>query len=412
MAVDVISADALQQTMSSLDSELEKENLTTDDKCEIQGLIGTAFKQLKALQDSKEPLEPKSVAQISDNEARLVKLINEGKFVISIPKPTSFDSLADIQLALLADSKLSKSEIKNIYKFLSEGDNFKEFLNVRGEEHRNAQFDLLTKVISEDLNDHTSLKEKIFAFAFTTERMNYICIEDKDFPKEYHASLLELEKSIKSKDILKKIDTFEKMSRPSYEAWEKECMSGSGTIASGPDKASAWKKAREKIIEKLRSGGKAGTSLQIAHRSLVEADKDAKPGIFRSQKDIVRIGGAGSAGLPPCGVDINELYESYSRWLDDELIKCKSGEKSAILLAAQAGQKLVSLHPFHNGNGRLSRMASDFVLLSCGLPPAVHGTEELDASFGLEAKSHEKCRKMLQKTRDGVVKSHRKISVK
>ena len=54
-------------------------------------------------------------------------------------------------------------------------------------------------------------------------------------------------------------------------------------------------------------------------------------------------------------------------------------------LAAKMYQRLVSIHPFMDGNGRTCRLAMDWVLLSHGLPPAAMQGEEVNvAVFGLD----------------------------
>jgi hypothetical protein len=46
-----------------------------------------------------------------------------------------------------------------------------------------------------------------------------------------------------------------------------------------------------------------------------------------------------------------------------------------LLLAAQLYQRLLSIHPFQNGNGRTARLVLDWLLLRQGLPPAVFGND-------------------------------------
>jgi len=54
-----------------------------------------------------------------------------------------------------------------------------------------------------------------------------------------------------------------------------------------------------------------------------------------------------------------------------------------IELAARTYQRLVSVHPFPDGNGRTSRLVMDYVLRSNGLPPAALDDVNV-AAFGLE----------------------------
>lgn len=60
----------------------------------------------------------------------------------------------------------------------------------------------------------------------------------------------------------------------------------------------------------------------------------------------------------------------FMDWLEKGLEGCENGKINPILLAAQAYQRLVSIHPFSDGNGRTTRMVMDYILQRYGLPPA------------------------------------------
>ncbi|WP_420420708.1 Fic family protein [Simkania sp.] len=76
------------------------------------------------------------------------------------------------------------------------------------------------------------------------------------------------------------------------------------------------------------------------------------------------------------------------------------------MTAAQAYQRLVSIHPFDGGNGRMSRHMMDYVLERFGLPPAALGASVDDAVFGLKVKSPQQQQEFVRKIFEGVQKSY------
>lgn len=72
-------------------------------------------------------------------------------------------------------------------------------------------------------------------------------------------------------------------------------------------------------------------------------------------------------GLP--GVEVVPAMGAFGRWLT---LKPESPEyePSPIVRAAYAHTRLLTIHPFHNGNGRTARLLMNLVLLRAGLPLA------------------------------------------
>lgn len=64
----------------------------------------------------------------------------------------------------------------------------------------------------------------------------------------------------------------------------------------------------------------------------------------------------------------------FCLWLNEEMKLCKAKGIHPIGLAALAYQRLVSIHPFFDGNGRTGRMVMDFILQKFGLPPSAMET--------------------------------------
>jgi len=101
------------------------------------------------------------------------------------------------------------------------------------------------------------------------------------------------------------------------------------------------------------------------------------------------------------------MTHHYEEWLNREIEQCYKGNKSIILTAAQAYQRLVTIHPFENGNGRISRMMMDYALERFGLPPAVLGKNVLDAVYTLKPKQIGEV--FVRKVFEGVKRSHEMV---
>jgi len=110
------------------------------------------------------------------------------------------------------------------------------------------------------------------------------------------------------------------------------------------------------------------------------------PGQFRSLGQDVAAGGQFSKLYVPGQFAEEEMYR-FMKWYE----QAEKAGLPPIQLAAQSYQKLVSIHPFMDGNGRTTRMVMDWILQKHGLPPAtLVGEEEVNvAVFGLQAFSAE-----------------------
>lgn len=66
------------------------------------------------------------------------------------------------------------------------------------------------------------------------------------------------------------------------------------------------------------------------------------------------------------GVDVPRLVGELDAW-----VRANEGVRSPSELAAEVHFRLVSIHPFMDGNGRTSKLMADFVLLRAGVEPPV-----------------------------------------
>ena len=100
-------------------------------------------------------------------------------------------------------------------------------------------------------------------------------------------------------------------------------------------------------------------------------------GIYRNQK--VRISGAGH--VPPVG---NDMYIQIKNFYDD--LRWKKDALNPIEYAAWTHAEFVRIHPFIDGNGRISRLLMNYQLMSAGfLPVSIAKENRLDYYNALEA---------------------------
>jgi Fic family protein len=92
--------------------------------------------------------------------------------------------------------------------------------------------------------------------------------------------------------------------------------------------------------------------------------------MFRETKPLIagkirefRIGISGSAYEPPLPVELDNLLTEFFSWL-----RVAWRTTHPVVLAALVHLRLVSIHPFGDGNGRVTRLAMNFVLHKKGYP--------------------------------------------
>jgi len=94
-------------------------------------------------------------------------------------------------------------------------------------------------------------------------------------------------------------------------------------------------------------------------------------GIDRENAGVYRklpVAIAGSKHLPPQPYLLQDLIEDYFRFYDNQKDKLHP-----VVLAAEMHERLVTIHPFIDGNGRTSRLIMNLILLQNGFPLAIIG---------------------------------------
>jgi len=125
-------------------------------------------------------------------------------------------------------------------------------------------------------------------------------------------------------------------------------------------------------IEQFVSGNRKDitekTILEIHERILGSIDS-TNAGHYRSVP--VRI--AGSRAVMPNYLKVPDLMADFASWLGS------TNPDHPVKIAADAHFKLVSIHPFVDGNGRTARLLMNLLLMQAGYPPAIIRPEDRSA---------------------------------
>ena len=101
------------------------------------------------------------------------------------------------------------------------------------------------------------------------------------------------------------------------------------------------------------------------HALILRHIDDQNAGKFRNV--AVRI--AGSQAILPNPLKVPDLMEDFTKWL-------KTSRDHPVKIAADTHFKLVSIHPFTDGNGRTARLLMNLILFQEGYPPAIIRKED------------------------------------
>ncbi|WP_142848448.1 Fic family protein [Telmatospirillum sp. J64-1] len=161
--------------------------------------------------------------------------------------------------------------------------------------------------------------------------------------------------------------------------------SGGGEIAEGQRRATDNWKAASAFAREIASSNQPLTldSIKQINR-LLNTGMPANEGIAGEFRERPETAGGGAAYLTPERIPL--FMDDFMTWLND-----KMGQTDPIELAALAYQKLVSIHPFSDGNGRTCRLVADIILQRNNLPPAAfQGSNEVNVSvFAVPQKGQE-----------------------
>lgn len=99
--------------------------------------------------------------------------------------------------------------------------------------------------------------------------------------------------------------------------------------------------------------------LQI-HQCILSGIDDANAGYYRTVP--VRI--SGSRTVLPNPLKVPDLMEQFNHWLT-------TTDEDAVHMAIDAHYRLVTIHPFKDGNGRTARLLMNLILMQSGFTPTI-----------------------------------------
>lgn len=128
------------------------------------------------------------------------------------------------------------------------------------------------------------------------------------------------------------------------------------------------------LVNKKRKDLTLNDILEI-HRIILNKIEKDNAGRFRTQHARI----TGSKTILPNPLKVPDLMEEFIEWLREQNME------HPVKIAADAHFKLVSIHPFVDGNGRTSRLLMNLLAMQEGYPPAIIRKEDrLDYINSLE----------------------------
>ncbi|ALX48941.1 Fic family protein [Lentibacillus amyloliquefaciens] len=98
------------------------------------------------------------------------------------------------------------------------------------------------------------------------------------------------------------------------------------------------------------------------HRLVLKEINDQYAGVYRDQQVVI----SGAEHTPPAPFLIKEQMEQLMNWYENE-----AGELHPITRGTMLHAIFVGIHPFIDGNGRVSRLLLNLELMKDGFPPIV-----------------------------------------
>jgi len=184
--------------------------------------------------------------------------------------------------------------------------------------------------------------------------------------KNYRAEFLALPRSAKEKQLREFSITFtydtQRIEGSTLTLRETAQLLEQGISPNGKPVADAQEaEAHNRVFLAMVEEGK-GLSLQLVLRWHWEIFKETRRDIAgQIRRHGVRI--AGSRFVPPAPVEMQAMLQDLFRWYGRDKLRAHPVE-----LAALVHLRFVTIHPFGDGNGRLSRLMMNYVLHKNGYP--------------------------------------------
>ncbi|MCE5318819.1 MAG: Fic family protein [Parachlamydia sp.] len=304
-----------------------------------------------------------------------------------LAKCSQKESLPLFETLILQAGKLDDKLFTNLQELLfrRSGKESSPFMLLMAQTNGNLLCDrLLPKMDNEQLNVKTDWRDQLLDFVFSPKRYQALFLQEGDISESLAGKIKELSiraSGFGSGDVQR-----------SYDA----SMAASKTLT---QTSTVLIKARENWQSALdfmrrRAKGHRETPpgkdmdylqmMAVIHKKLTDGDPEVKhAGITRNQIGHINRAGGSWRHLycQPSSLRANII--DFQDWLDQELVKCDQGKKNPILMAAQVYERIVTLHLYENGNGRVGQLMLNYILERYGLPPAV-ASPDLKALFPLK----------------------------
>ncbi len=187
-----------------------------------------------------------------------------------------------------------------------------------------------------------------------------------------------------------------------FKAVQDSRMEGSGTLRRDITARVAWNEIDKKISELAIKQRIKPAPINMTFISHINKSLDGT-GEYRDNARVTSGGRATYEYAPPSKVE-HEM-ELYLDWLKKSLKLCDQGKGNPIETAARAFQRLVTIHPFCDQNGRTSRMVMDYILQRYELMPAAMGSDVLLGLFSFNDNKQNPT-KATQAVLDGIKRSY------
>ncbi len=117
----------------------------------------------------------------------------------------------------------------------------------------------------------------------------------------------------------------------------------------------------DRILRLARQDAPVGLrEIRSLHQPILRGIDDAGAGGWRTVQTKV----SGSSFEFPAPWQLEELMQEFVHWL-------QTAQMHPVLLASEAHLRLVTIHPFVDGNGRTARLLMNLLLVRAGYPPVI-----------------------------------------
>jgi len=105
-----------------------------------------------------------------------------------------------------------------------------------------------------------------------------------------------------------------------------------------------------------------------------DSDTEINPGVYKTNNNyLYSIDGERIDFLPP--EEVPDAVNSLVNWLNNQITPPKRKKKKynlhPVLIASAFMVRFIEIHPFGDGNGRVSRILGNLILMQCGFTPAI-----------------------------------------